>query len=104
MTTVEHKVATRHAAAAQRAAGKPSWKETIRLGGLFRSEHLSFEEKRDMFIRAVRRSRWFRAEAEGSELHLMIEEAADAETMDDLRIVLDSVYDEADLARVWIAA
>lgn len=100
MTSVEHKLAVHRIVAERRAEGKPVWAETLPIGNLFRGSELPFEEQRDMFARIVKRSRWFNAEDEDSELHSVLEEFGDTQTVDEAILLLHEIYDEADCARV----
>ena len=102
MSDVEHKVAVHRLAAERRAAGKPVWAHTIRLGHLFHDDELTFEQKRDGLIRLVKASSWFKSQGAASELHEAIEELADTENGDDFDVVMSAVYDMADYDRVWI--
>lgn len=102
MTDVEHKVAIHRLAADRRAAGKPIWAYTIRLGNLFHDDALSFEEKRDGFVRIIKASSWYKSFDELGELYDLIDEIAHAEDVEHFDAVLRAVYDEADYDRAWI--
>jgi hypothetical protein len=101
--TIDHIVETHKLAAERRTAGRPLWDEQIHI---LRTEDMSFEEVRDNFAAALKRSRWFKRETAKDEergyLWQMWDEIKDAEDADHFDQVLDAIYDEADYARVWI--
>jgi hypothetical protein len=102
MTSVEIKVASFQAAAARRAAGKPTWAHTIRLNGLMVDDAATFEYKRDNLARILLASKWVKEMEEYSDLPRLIEEMGEAEGVENFNYLLSLVYDEADVDRVWI--
>lgn len=99
MSIAEHQVTMSELAAERRRKGQKMWEQRIHVHA---EGCETFEERRDAFVSALRASRWFKRQEEGSELPALVEELADAETGDDYDAVADAIYDEADHARVWI--
>jgi hypothetical protein len=100
--TVEHLVETSEIARERIAAGKPSWQYTLRLSGLYHAESLTHEERRDAIVRRIRKSPWFRANEEFSDLHEAVEELSETTDLAEFNAVFDTLYDLADYDRVWI--
>lgn len=98
--TADHRVAIHQLAAQRRMQGKAAWEHrvTVDLTG-----KTNFEERRDQFVRAIRASRWFKSQEEGSELEMLVEELEWCPTADDFDHVMGSIYDAADWDRVWFA-
>jgi len=100
--TAEHLVDCHRAAATLRSQGRPIWAHTIDFSSVFHNDDLTFTEKRDQIVAILRRSAWFTAEDEWSELHEIVENIADSEDADEFDNWWDELYDRADYDRVWI--
>ena len=85
------------------AAGKPSWAHHINLKGVFHNDDLTFEQKRDIIVRRIRATTWFKSKDEYDDLPMLVEELSDTETKSAFADVWDAIYDEADADRAWIA-
>lgn len=100
--TVDHLVRTNRIAAELRAQGKPTWVYHLRV-----PRYTDFEESRDAFADALRRSTWFRVstaqDGEYSELWRLWDEIKDTENVDTFDFILDEIYDLADIERCHIA-
>lgn len=83
----------------RRKAGKPVWDERL---NVYHTEGMTFEERRDAFVQALERTRWFKRQEHGDELHELWDEIKDAEDEGHFNAVLAAIYDEADIDRVWI--
>lgn len=102
--TIDHIVDTHRIARERVSAGKPAWKYTL---NATRAADAPFEENRDRFARALRRSRWFtEATTDGqdvdTELFVLWEEIRDADDVKHFDQVLESIYDLADTDRCFI--
>lgn len=101
--TVDHIVETHRLARARQDAGLPIWDRRINLKDVFRNEDMTFEQRRDVIVRRIKRSPWYTEQEDYSHLHdvvIDLEEADDAEEFDS---AWDEMYDLADIDRVWIA-
>lgn len=78
------------------------WKQTIRLGDIFRNEALAFLERRDAIVSRLRNSSWVKNKDEFDELPQYIEELANADTDEAYESAMHAIYDEADADRVWL--
>jgi hypothetical protein len=98
---VDHIVETHRIAAELRAQGKPTWAYHLRA-----LRYADFEESRDAFADALRRSTWFREstaqDGEFSELWVLWDEIKDTENVDTFDFILDEIYDLADIERCHI--
>jgi hypothetical protein len=101
--TAEHKADMFQLAMERRAAGKPVWAHKIRLADVWRNENMTFEERRDVIVRRIRATTWFKSYDEFDDLPQFVEELADAEDTDAFNSAWDCIYDIADADRVWIA-
>lgn len=95
--TPEHKVAMQHLVRDLLKAGKPSWTYQVHLRKIFWDGDLTFEQKRDAIVSAVRSSKW-----ENEELIPLLEELEDVEDVEAFDVVMDAIYDLADYDRVWL--
>lgn len=100
--TVEHLVETHRLARDRLAAGLPIWQHEIKLGDIWRAEHLSFEQRPDQVVARLRESAWLAGRGELDPLVEVIDNLAHAEHGDEFDEWWDQVYDAADLERVWI--
>lgn len=91
-----------HAAQARRDSGQPVWDRTVLLGGVFRNQEMTFEQRRDGIVAALRSSGWPRVAADPQGLAELFEELADTADGDSFDVVWDVVYDVANEDRVWI--
>lgn len=100
--TLDHIVDTHRIARERVAAGKPVWAHTVRIA---RDPEGTFEENRDRTVNALRASSWFRA-VDGadpmSRLTALMYDMADTERAEEYNMVLDEVYDLADVDRCFI--
>lgn len=101
--TVDHIVETHQLAQQRRAAGRPVWDRRVSLADVFHNEDMTFEARRDAIVARIRASAWFKSYGSGDELHLFVEELADAADGDEFDGPWDCIYDIADIDRVWIA-
>jgi hypothetical protein len=100
--TAEHRAEMYALAQTRRKAGKPSWAHKVNLADVFHNDDLTFEQKRDMIVRRIRATAWFKSYAEGDELPMFVEELADAADPSGFDPAWDCIYDIADADRVWI--
>jgi len=100
--SVDHRVEMYQLARERRKAGKPVWSETVKVGDIFHNPELSFEQQRDQVCFRFRQSRWMRRAPECEPIHEYIDELGDTEDQQEFNEVFQSVYDEADYARIWI--
>lgn len=99
--SIEHILDVHKVASRRRADARPVWDETIRVT-FFHDETKSFEQKRNLFVAAMKRSRWFKREDELSELHQLVDEISDSEDVEHFDFCMNEIYDMADFERVWI--
>lgn len=109
--TVEHLLATDQAANERRKTGKPIWAHRLRIKHLL-SDDSSDEravETAAKIVDSLRSSRWYAAEEQAakteerpSALDELIQEFTDVEGLEDLNETLSSLYDLADIDRVWV--
>lgn len=100
--TVEHIVQTHRIARQRRAAGQPIWQHKIMLGDIWRTEELSFEQRRDRIVARIRSSPWLAGRDCADPLVELVEDLAHAETVEEFDYWWDTLYDHADIDRVWI--
>jgi hypothetical protein len=115
--TIESILDSHHAADERRKMGKPVWDRKLRIKHLLSDESSNERAKTvgTQIAAVLRGSSWLRhdkAQLEAdpetagqhvtSEIESLAEEFADAETLDQLNAALDSLYDLADIDRVWI--
>jgi hypothetical protein len=82
----------------------PAWDYRIDLRPVFRSEELTFEQRRDAIVDRLRTSSWVRdREDAGADLSTLVDELAEAADTDAFDRLWDDLYDEADADRAWIA-
>lgn len=103
--TIDHLVATHELARERRAAGKPIWAHTVDVSRVFHNEDLTFAQRRDGIVAALRGSSWYRQadpdDCDGVR-ELVDDHLAYAETGDEFDGPWDELYDLADVDRVWI--
>jgi hypothetical protein len=107
MTDADHLVAAHHAAGERRAAGEPSWVATLHMTDIRTDGEPLGLENRDAIVARVKASSWYRRRLEtdrGDELYQIVDELADVLTSEDFVTVMDALYNEADLDRIWIDA
>lgn len=80
----------------------PHWEYRIRLGDVWKNDELTFEQQRNAIVKRFKGSRWYRTTGDGSDLHDLVEELADAEDVDDYDEAWKYIYDLADQDRAWI--
>lgn len=100
--SADHKAAMFQLAQERRAAGKPSWEHRINLSGVFHNDAMSFEEKRDAIVRALRNSTWLKGKDEFDSAVEAVDGLAGAEDTEEFDGWWDELYDYADFDRVWI--
>ena len=100
--TVDHIVETHQLAAARVAAGLPVWAERINLRDVFHNDNMTFVERRDAIVAAIRVTRWYRNVDEDDWLREIVENLACADDADEFDGWWDELYDQADIDRVWI--
>lgn len=98
--TADHRVEMHKLASDRRKRGLPVWAETIDLSAFWHDESISFMEKRDRIVAAIKVSRWF--VAADDDLQMCVENIADAASEDEFDDYWGELYDLADYARVWI--
>jgi hypothetical protein len=104
MSTVQHKVEMHRLASARRAAGKPVWDHTIKIGHVWRNDEYTFEQRRAEIVACVRRSSWYKTAVteEDSDLVELVENLATEGDVEEWDCLWDEFYDLADHDRVWI--
>jgi hypothetical protein len=78
------------------------WRYTVKLGDVWRSDAMTFEQRRDAIVERLRSSGWASRSANRSELLDIIddlEHSVDAENFD---YAWGALYDLADYDRAWI--
>ena len=97
--TIEHIMESHSLAEARRKAGRPIWDGNIivNLAGL-----TTFEQNRDAWVAALKRSAWYAKLDTDDELRLGIEEMSETDDPNEFDVVLSDVYDALDLARYWV--
>lgn len=96
----EHRVEMAHLVAERRAAGKPSWEQTVSLSHI--NPDLPFEELRDALVAALRATRWVKEADQFGRLVEAVDGLAAAEDREEFNGWMDEIYDCADYDRVWI--
>lgn len=99
---LDHIVAISGLANERRAQGKPVWDHRIKID-LTSLE--TFEARRDAWANALEKSAWFKeqtTEDEYGDLWQVWDEMKDSEEEEHFNYCLDSLYDMADVDRVWI--
>lgn len=82
------------------------WKYKLSVADVFHNEDMTFEEIRDVVVRRIRGSAWFKGcvkQSMFSELEDAVEELADTESTEEFDAVWGFIYDIADADRCWIA-
>jgi hypothetical protein len=100
--TIEGIVDAHRVASERRAAGRPIWDERVNLRDVFHNEAMTFEERRDVIVARLRRSRWVRGMDEYDAVPQLLEELAETSDGDEFDGPWDEIYDYADADRVWI--
>ncbi len=100
--TADHLVEVHEVARARVAAGLPVWDRRLDVAGVFHTDALTFEQRRDAVARAVRASGWLDGRDMFDALVLAVEGLEQAEDADEFDGWWDEVYDHADYDRVWI--
>lgn len=101
--TIESLLAAHQAAQERRDAGEPVW-EKGRIHIPSTSRGLPWQERRDIIVRRLRASWWFKRYDECDDLPQFVDELADAEGPKHVDQVMSAIYDLADADRVWIQA
>ena len=101
--SVDVRVAAGRAARARVDAGLKSWGERIRTSVIWRDADAPYPVRRDRFVAAVKRSKWFTSQDEDSELHEAIDELADLTDEAEMKSVLNDIYDLADVDRIRLS-
>jgi hypothetical protein len=78
----------------------PTWAKTINLKHVFHNEEMTFTERRDAIVRAIRGSGWPDANFDVADLLFALARTENVESFDE---VWQWIYDEADTERVWLA-
>lgn len=78
------------------------WLYTVNASGILHNDALTFEEKRDRMVEALKASTWYAWAGEDSELWSLVEELGDAEDAQEFDWVWDGIYNLADADRAWI--
>lgn len=97
------RVAAGRAARARIDAGKKPWGEHIRTSAIWKQDDVPYAARRDQFVAAVQRSKWFTGQDEYSELHDLIDELKDLDDENDMKSVLEEVYNLADVDRIQLS-
>lgn len=75
-----------------------TWKQTVKLGDIWNDDSLRFETQRD---RIVGRLRTLKDDTNG-DLAEILDELAEADSIEDFDAVWSGFYDYADDQRIWI--
>lgn len=80
----------------------PYWGDTIDLADIFHNEDMPFEEKRDEIVKRIKDSKWLSYTDWYYELLDVVKELEVSPTIEDFDFHWQTVYDYADIDRVWI--
>lgn len=102
----DHRVAMHRLVQQRTKDGLPTWDQTVDVSsvwGTYGGEtEEGLEEFRDRVVAVLRDTRWYREHGPTSELHAVVEELSDVDSVDYFNRVWEVVYDLADYDRVWI--
>ena len=81
----------------------PHWAYTLDVSDVFHNEDLSFEQIRDAVAARIRVSPWYaRYGGEGTDLGDVVEELAEADSVNNFDWTWNEIYNLADKDRCWI--
>ena len=78
------------------------WNLTLDLSGFWHRDDLSFEEKRDGIVAAIKASRWRRITPYPDYFDSLVDEVAETPNITEFDLAFGELYDQADVDRVWI--
>ena len=95
------KIAAHHQARERIEEGRPVWDEKVKVNSIFDDELLTVREKGESIARNLRATRWIKKADEHEEVHDLIVYLETNDDPEELGYLLNSIRDEATLARVW---